>query len=149
MKYITKIAVDHPIATRGAVAVVDDDIHISGALAWWLDLHGFHVTQHYSAESLLKAIHLEDGHLLTDVTKTNPIAYPLVGAVLDLNLPGITGFDLARTLRDMAPRLPLAIITALRDIERARYGTPPKDVRCLEKPFDLDALEYALFPLLN
>jgi DNA-binding response OmpR family regulator len=64
-------------------------------------------------------------------------------------LPGATGFELAKSLRHMALELPIAIITALRDEERTRYGNPPPGIRCLKKPFDLDALEDALFPLLH
>ena len=30
-----------------------------------------------------------------------------------------------------------------------RYGVLPEGVQCLRKPFDLDALEAALFPLLE
>jgi DNA-binding response OmpR family regulator len=80
---------------------------------------------------------------------SGPAEFRLVGAVLDLNLPGITGIELARALRCLSPGLPLAIVTALNDDDRLRYGNPPSGIRCLKKPFDLDALEEALFPLLK
>jgi DNA-binding response OmpR family regulator len=134
---------------RGIVAIVDDDPQISRALGMWLELHGLRATHHISAESLLQSVRQENGRLTLHIGVSNPLVFPLVGAVLDLNLPGATGFELAQSLRQLAPDLPIAIITALREEERLRYGSPPPGIRCLKKPFDLDALEDALFPLLH
>lgn len=134
---------------RGMVAIVDDDPHISRALGSWLDLHDLRAVHHTSAESLLQAIHEENGQLTLHIGVANPVVFPLVGAVLDLNLPGATGIELACTLRRLSAELPLVIITALRDEERGRYGKPPAGIRILKKPFDLDDLEDALFPLMH
>lgn len=137
--------------THGIIAIVDDDVDISCALGMWLELQGIHAAQHLSAESLLKDLVFEDGHLSlrVDGGDQGPVVLPLLGAVLDINLPGVTGIHLARTLREVAPDLPIAIITALREEERLRYGSPPPGIHCLKKPFDLMALEDALFPLLH
>ncbi len=132
---------------RGIVAIVDDDRHISRALGMWLELHGLRATFHTSGESLLQALRQEKGRLTLRLDSDDPATFTLAGAVLDLNLPGVSGVELAQSLRQLDPALPLAIITALRDDERARYGNPPAGIRCLKKPFDLDALEDALFPL--
>jgi DNA-binding response OmpR family regulator len=134
---------------RGIVAIVDDDPQISRALGMWLELHSLRATHHTSAESLLQVIHTEDGVATLHIGVSNPVVFPLVGAVLDLNLPGITGIELATQLRQIIPELPIAIITALRDEDRGRYGNPPPGIHCLKKPFDLDALEDALFPLIH
>jgi len=136
-------------ALRGMVAIVDDDPHISRALGSWLELNSLRATHHTSAESLLQAVHAGAGALTIHLGVDNPVVFPLVGAVLDLNLPGATGIELATRLRRMAPGLPLVIITALRDDERERYGQPPPGIRILKKPFDLDDLEDALFPLMH
>ncbi|MDD2742735.1 MAG: response regulator [Rhodocyclaceae bacterium] len=132
---------------RGIVAIVDDDPHVSWALGRWLELHGLEAAHHISAESLLHGIHLENGVLALPSADSNLLALPLVSAVLDLNLPGATGFELAKSLRRMAPKLPIVIITALHDEEWSLFGCPPPGVCCLKKPFDLDVLEDALFPL--
>lgn len=139
----------HTIAGRGIVAIVDDDPNISSALGMWLELHGLQSTHHLSGESLMQAIHQENGHLTLPIDVSNSVVFPLMAAVLDVNLPGITGIELAHLLRGLAPELPLTIITALRDDERARYGNPPPGICCLKKPFDLDALEDALLPLFQ
>jgi len=137
------------ITTPGIVAIVDDDPYISCALGMWLELYGLRAAHHTSGESLLQAIHQEEGRLVVNIAVGNDVELPLIGAILDLNLPGVTGIELAHTLRDLAPELPLTIITALRDDERARYGNPPPGICCLKKPFDLDLLEDALSPLLQ
>ncbi len=133
----------------GVVAIVEDDAQISLALGVWLELHGLQATRHATAESLLKAIHPKEGFLSLDVGANSPVPIKLLGAVLDLNLPGINGIDLAYALRHLMPDLPITIITALCDEDRSRYGNPPPGIQCLKKPFDLDALEHALFPLLH
>jgi DNA-binding response OmpR family regulator len=136
-------------SSRGIVAVVDDDPQISRALGLWLELQDLRAVHHITGESLLHSVHKDDGELTLHFGTTNPVVIRLVGAVLDLNLPGITGIELARALRRLSPALPIVVITALREEERVRYGALPPGIRCLKKPFDLDALEDALFPLLN
>lgn len=137
-----------PVPSPGVVAIVDDDPHIAQALSQWLEFQGLRAACHLSGESLLQAVHDENGQCTLSDGAGNPTASRLTGAVLDLNLPGISGFELAAALRRLAPGLPLVIITALQPEERARYGAPPPGVPCLTKPFDLDALEDALLPLL-
>ncbi|TAN51346.1 MAG: response regulator [Methylococcaceae bacterium] len=142
-------AVDAVAGTHGMVAIVEDDPHVSRALGMWLKLHGLHATHHTSGESLMQAIQTENGRLTLCIGIGHPVTFPLVGAILDVNLPGMSGIELAHVLRGLSPGLPLAIITALREEDRARYGAPPQGILCLKKPFDLDALEDALFPLLH
>lgn len=134
-------------AFRGVIAIVDDDPDISSALAGWLTLMGHDAVFYPSGESLLQVLSVNDGRLSVSARGAGLPPLPLLGAVVDLNLPGITGVGLARSLRRMAPQLPLAIITALHEDERASYDVPPEGIRCLRKPFDLDVLEDALFPL--
>jgi DNA-binding response OmpR family regulator len=131
------------------VAIVDDDPQISRALGAWLDLHTLRASHHISGESLLQAIRTQDGNVAIQIGVSNPVSFALVGAVLDLNLPGINGIELARTLHRMAPALPLVIVTALGHEDRSPYGQLPPGVCCLKKPFELDELEQALFPQLQ
>jgi DNA-binding response OmpR family regulator len=129
------------------VAIVDDDLDILNALGMWLNLHSLHSTAHHSGESLLSSIQQENGNLITCFNILNPVRFQLVGAVLDLDLPGVSGIELARILRNLNPDLPITIITALSADEITRFGNLPSGIRSLEKPFDLDELENALFPL--
>ena len=68
----------------------------------WLVLHGLRAAHHVSAESLLYALHQEDGCLTIHFGIGHRVVYPLLGAVLDLNLHGITGIELAHVMRRMA-----------------------------------------------
>lgn len=129
------------------VAIVDDDPHISEALGLWVELQGLHALHFTSAEALLSVMH-ENKHRLTVPPRPNDAtAYALVGAILDLNLPGMSGIGLSHVLHKLAADLPQVIVTALREEERGRYGPLPVGVPCLKKPFDLDAIESALFSL--
>ncbi len=129
----------------GIVAVVDNEPEITRALGMWLELRGLQTTLHLSAESLLKILHQQDGHLTVHLETGNPVEFQLQGAVIDLILPGINGIELARRLHRLAPTLHITLITALRDEERLQYGKLPPGIQCLEKPFKLNALEAALF----
>ncbi len=131
---------------QGIVAIVDDDPHICQALGFWLKLNDLRASHHQSAESLLQIVRQEANHIVLSADEFKLTNNILFGAVLDFNLPGINGIELAVILRKMAPFLPITIITALNEEQLERHGELPSGIRCLKKPFDLDTLEDALFP---
>lgn len=88
---------------------------------------------------------MHDGQLCLPYGFDNTVSYPLVGAVLDLSLPGTSGAELALKLRSIDPLLPIVMITAQREGENDLAGQLPPNIPCLQKPFDLDVLECALF----
>ncbi len=135
-----------PLLLHGVVALVDDDIEVARGLATWFELCGLQ-TAHYScSESLLQGISLTNRLPMLPSGADPSRRTELVAAVVDLNLPGMSGFELATALRSRFPELPLVIITALREEERLLYGSAPSSITCLQKPFDLAALDEALFP---
>jgi DNA-binding response OmpR family regulator len=136
-------------ALRKIVAVVDDDPGILRALVSWLAYYQLRATHHSSGESLLSLLRARDGNLLMTVDVMDAVPFVLAGAVLDVNLAGISGMEVARRLRALCPHLPIVVVTALPADALDRYGVLPEGVQCLRKPFDLDALEAALFPLLE
>jgi len=136
-------------ALRKIVAVVDDDPGILRALVSWLDYHQLRATHHSSGESLLNLLRHNDGNLVMTLGVIDTVPFVLAGAVLDVNLTGISGVEVARRLRALCPSLPIVVVTALPSDDLNRYGALPEGVQCLRKPFDLDALEAALFPLLE
>lgn len=134
-------------AAGGAVALVDDDEHIARALELWLQISGCAPSLHLSAESLLENLELRGGQIWVPVTSIDDGPQrmaPLVAAVMDLNLTGLNGFELARRLQAMAPSVPMVVITAATGDDLLRHGTVPEGVSCLRKPFRLDELEHAL-----
>lgn len=138
-------AVYRAVKAHGIVAVVDDDPHISHAVGIWLMMQGLQTSHYMCAESLLQAIRLQEGNLCLPYGFNDSVRSPLVGAVLDVNLPGASGTELAQTLRNVDPLLPIVMITAQSDYETECAGQLPQNIPCLQKPFDLDDLECALF----
>lgn len=126
----------------GVVALVDDDRQITQVLQNWLDMLEMAAEVHDSAEKLLACLEPAEGRWL--VRRGPYSGQPLVGAVLDLNLPGLHGFGLAQELRKVSSQLPIVVITAARNEVRASLGNGVDDVVCISKPFKLDVLEKVL-----
>lgn len=132
------------LSDEALVALVDDDAQIAEALKLLLSFRGIRTTAHDSAESLLAVLSHERGHWLLKDGQDGP-SKPLFAAVVDLNLPGMSGVDLVLQLRTRAPELKLVIITAALDQLLLERGHELQGVTCLPKPFALEALEAALF----
>lgn len=131
------------------MAIVDDDPGLSLALGAWLEFNGWRATHHISGESLMQIVKLQDSTVQVEVGITDPIRFRLMGAVIDLNLPGISGVETARLLRQLDPDLPIVIVTAIAQHEWQHYDPLPEGVQFVQKPFTLDALESALHPLTS
>lgn len=129
---------------EAVVALVDDDAQIAEALKLLLSLRGALTSTHDSAESLLLALSKESGYWVLQDNQGR-IPMPLHGAVVDMNLPGMSGVDLVLRLRAHCPNLKLVIITAALDQLLMERGHELNGVTCLPKPFALEALETALF----
>jgi signal transduction histidine kinase len=118
------------IVSAGDVLIVDDNVDAATMLADALRVHGFTVTIAHSAPAALEA-----------ATQMTPKI-----ALLDLGLPVVDGFELARRFREHAQ------LRSTRLIAVTGYGAPPDVVRCREagfdqhfsKPLDLDTLVKAL-----
>ena len=60
--------------------------------------------------------------------------------ILDVRMPVLSGFDVARRMREMNFRVPLILITASDDAAIDRSAAEAGAVRVLRKPFSTDAL---------
>lgn len=142
-------------AVDGIVAVVDDDEGIEQALHTWLSMLGVDARSFHDGPSLLSALEpgptgwvfraaalSESPHGLQPQGQT---PRQLEAVVIDLNLPGPNGFEVARQLRAHAPTLPVVVITAAAQDTLSMLGGVPPGVTCMGKPFDLEALEAVLF----
>lgn len=125
------------------VALVDDEVQITQALQMLLSFKGVHTSVHHSAESLLHALQIREGHLW--LQRDDGALAQLQAVVLDLNLPGMNGIDLVVALRQLHPQLRMVMITAaIAETFQARM-TDLHGVTLLSKPFGLESLESALF----
>lgn len=113
---------------RSIVAIVDDDPSMLNALRHLLDASGFLVETFESAEGFVQR------EPFTNVSCL----------ILDVNLGGMSGFDLSRHLSESGYRLPIIFISALHD---QLIATEARDHGCaafLKKPFTSERLVDAI-----
>ena len=76
-------------------------------------------------------------------------AEPISGAVVDVMLPGMSGFEIARRVREGGESFPILLLTA-RDAVRDRvFGLDSGADDYLTKPFDFDELSARLRAMLR
>lgn len=108
----------NPMTTR--VLVIDDDQELTSMLQEFLASEGFEVACAADAATGLTAISERPADLL----------------VLDVMLPGSSGFDLLRSLRQSHPRLPVLMLTARGEAVDRILGLELGADDYLAKPFD-------------
>jgi len=114
---------------KARVLIVDDEPMVRNVLARLLSLNGHTVTQ---AESASMALSLVDSQTF-DIVFT------------DKGMPEMNGIDLAHTLNERHPDLPIVLLTG--DTETGEPGNGIAAV--LPKPFKLDQLEATIQTLLS
>ena len=118
-----KIASEHPL-----VAVVDDDESVRESLPDLLREFGFATHSFSSAEEFLTSDRLVQTGCL----------------ILDIAMPGMTGFDLQRELRLRGHRIPIIFISAHKDEIVRKRAFQQGAIEFLFKPFSDTALLQAL-----
>ncbi|PLX78470.1 MAG: DNA-binding response regulator [Desulfuromonas sp.] len=107
---------------KNRILVVEDELHIAQALIFNLEQEGYSVHHTETGEEALAL--LESGE------------FDLV--VLDLMLPGISGFDVCQKIRERWERLPVLILTAKGEPQDKVAGLAMGADDYLTKPFSLD-----------
>lgn len=114
------------------VFVVDDDPSVQKVLSQLIKSVGLRVEVFASAEDFLKRYSPEECGCL----------------VLDVQLPGLSGLDLQRSLAKLSYSLPIVFLTGHGDIPASVYAMKNGAVDFLAKPFDghelLDTIAVAL-----
>jgi len=104
---------------RQNIVVVDDDPGMNLALQRLLNAAGFRTVPFSSAEALLESEAAVDAACL----------------VLDVHLPGLSGFELQRRLQENGPRPPVIFITAYDDPASQAEAQDAGAIAYLTKPF--------------
>lgn len=108
----------------GTVHIIDDDEALRDSLTFLLRTAGIDVTSHASATAFLDG--LPAGALSCIIT--------------DVRMPGLSGIDLLKRLKELGITAPVIVITGHGDVplavEAMKYGA----VDFLEKPFDDEVL---------
>jgi FixJ family two-component response regulator len=110
------------------VYIVDDDLSIRRALTRLLKSLGIKTVVFASAEAFLQA----------DAWASEACL------ILDVQMPGMKGWDLLEHLRAAGVALPVILITAYNDAQTYDRAAPAGIVAYLQKPFDEQTLLEAL-----
>jgi CheY-like chemotaxis protein len=92
---------------------------------------------------------LDAGRGAHALTLAEGAAKPVDLLVTDMSMPGMTGWDLAKSLRTARPGLPVLFISGHNDHETARWGKMDQPVEHLFKPFSLEAFLYKARQMLD
>jgi FixJ family two-component response regulator len=112
----------------GTVFIVDDNVQVRTSLARVLSAAGYRTRAFESAECFLKEQDgAEPGCLL-----------------LDIYLPGLSGFDLQRTLDGSACARPIVFLTGMADIQTSVTAMKAGAIDFLTKPIDNEKLFIAV-----
>jgi CheY-like chemotaxis protein len=82
---------------------------------------------------------LDAGRGVAALSLAEKAAKPIDLLVTDMSMPGITGWDLAQSLRKRRPRIPVLFMSGYNDHETACWGRMDPPARHLYKPFSLEA----------
>ncbi len=103
------------------ILIVEDEKHIAEGLRFNLEMDGFEVKTAYDGEAALEILKDEDFDAI----------------VLDVMMPKMNGFTVAKTLREMENFTPILMLTALGKPEDVLNGFEAGADDYLQKPFDL------------
>ena len=112
------------MTANGIVHIVDDDDAVRQSLAFLLSSAGLPVRLYDSAATFLAGLSTpQDGCLITDV-----------------RMPGMSGIDLLKALREKACSMPAIVITGHGDVPLAVEAMKAGAIDFIEKPFEEEAI---------
>ncbi|MGE0790115.1 MAG: response regulator [Sandaracinaceae bacterium] len=117
------VATIPPIRVRG-VLVVEDDPDLQWRLARMLTVRGNRVVGTSSGEAALELIR----------------QWPVDLVLIDDGLPGMSGVELARTLRDQFPDIPVVMMSSTETQESTLAAKLAGAIAVITKPFRPDAI---------
>jgi two-component system KDP operon response regulator KdpE len=106
------------------ILLVEDEIEILDAITEYLEREGYAVTRAVDGAEALRRVQNERPDLV----------------LLDVGLPGLSGLEVLRRLREDHPRVPVVMLTGLDDEAQARRTLQMGAVDYVSKPFDLGHL---------
>jgi two-component system, LuxR family, response regulator FixJ len=106
------------------IYVVDDDTSVRDALSVVLSLEGFHVSGFAEGNSFLAALRQHRPDCI----------------ILDVHMPGRSGLDILKELRNQHSEVPLFIISGQGDIPMAVDAIKNGALDFIEKPFNAETL---------
>lgn len=111
---------------RKNILIVEDEKHLAMGVKYNLEAEGYKVTL------------VEDGPTAVKLVRADHYAFDLM--ILDLMLPGMSGYAVCQTIREQNIQLPILILSARSLPEDRSRGFDCGANQYLHKPFDLDEL---------
>lgn len=108
------------------ILVVEDEEHLAIGIKYNLEAEGFSVTTAGNGQAALAAVAATDA--------------PVDLVVLDLMLPGMSGYAVCEAIREQGSDMPVVMLTARTLVEDRIRGFDAGTDVYLQKPFDLDEL---------
>ena len=108
------------------ILVVEDEQHLGVGIKYNLEAEHFRVTL------------VEDGPTALKLLDASPDSYDLI--VLDLMLPGMSGYTVCETIRDAGMTVPVLMLSARTLAEDRTRGFDVGANQYMSKPFELDEL---------
>lgn len=115
------------------ILIVEDEQKIADTLKLGLSENGYHVEVAY------------DGNIGLKLFETHP--FNLV--ILDINLPGINGYELCKIIRAKDPHVPVIMLTALSSLNDKIEGYDAGADDYIIKPFEFKELQMKIRVLLK
>lgn len=113
-----------PPTVLGRILVIDDDPDTVDLLTAVLSDSGYDVSA---------ALNGSDGLMLVDVEPPDVV-------LLDLQMPGVPGFDVLRLVRTVRPDLPVIVVSGQADLNLTRATLNRGALDYVAKPFDPEHL---------
>lgn len=108
------------------ILIVEDEEHLATGIKFNLEAEGYQVT------------HAQDGQAALSVFDDEKLDIDLL--ILDLMLPGMSGYSVCETLRDAGHEMPVLMLSARTLAEDRTRGFDVGADQYLTKPFELDEL---------
>ena len=122
---------------RQVILIVDDEVEICDTIQSVLALWGIESMCFYDAESALAALtQIHDGRSVLRHGKDQS-ARVVCGALLDLNLPNLSGIDLGERFQVMGMGIPFSLMTAAMIGVNVEQRLASLKAGLLRKPFEL------------
>lgn len=118
------------------ILVVDDEKDICWALEKGIAEEGIHITQVHRGEDAIQQVRAQSFH----------------AAVIDIKLPGKSGIEVARVIRQLAPWLPIVMMSGYHYAEDQPIQEGLKKGDCkgfISKPFEIDEVSGLLRRILR
>jgi two-component system, OmpR family, alkaline phosphatase synthesis response regulator PhoP len=108
------------------VLIVEDEVHLAIGIKYNLEAEGYEATT------------VGDGHEALKLLEDNPEGFDLV--ILDLMLPGMSGYSVCEAIRKRGLDLPVLMLSARTLVEDRVRGYDVGADQYLQKPFELEEL---------